>query len=184
MAERICPFWRGYLLSNPIRKLVNHPQKILRPHIKEGMKVIDIGCAMGFFSLPIAKMIGSEGKVICIDIQERMIKSLIKRAKKVDLLDRIETRLSTASSFCLDDLDEEIDFALAFYVVHEVSEPKVLFEQLYKVLKSQARLLMAEPKGHVSITQFTETIQEAQEQGFKVIDMPNIYFSHTVLLEK
>jgi len=75
MAEKVCPVWVGYFLASPIRKLYQNPFDILRPYLKEGMKVIDIGSAMGFFSIPAAKMAGSSGKVICIDLQKKCLKN-------------------------------------------------------------------------------------------------------------
>ena len=70
MAKRVCPVWIGYLLASPIRKLFQNPKKILYHYVKEGMMVLDIGCAMGFFSLPLSEMVGSKGKVICVDVQK------------------------------------------------------------------------------------------------------------------
>ena len=67
MAERVCPVWVGYFLTSPIRKLFQNPQKILSPYVENGMKVLDIGC--GFFSLPLAQMVGSKGKAISVDVQ-------------------------------------------------------------------------------------------------------------------
>jgi ubiquinone/menaquinone biosynthesis C-methylase UbiE len=93
MAKRVCPFWVGYLLISPLRTLMQNPEKILSRYITPGMKVLYIGCGIGFFSLPIARMAGSKGKVTCIDIQDKMIQSLQKRAKKAGLSDRIETRI-------------------------------------------------------------------------------------------
>ncbi|MEA1968069.1 MAG: hypothetical protein U9N77_07605 [Thermodesulfobacteriota bacterium] len=65
--------WVGHLLASPIRKLLQNPEKILSPHIKPGMTVLDIGCAMVFFSLPMAWMTGPDGKVVCMDIQEKRV---------------------------------------------------------------------------------------------------------------
>ena len=76
MSDRVCPVWVGYLLVSPLRRLFHNPEKILGPYVREGMKVLDVGCAMGFFWLPLAGMIGQTGKVVCIDMQERMITSL------------------------------------------------------------------------------------------------------------
>jgi len=73
MAERTCPVWVGYLLASPVRKLFENPKKILGEYIKEGMTVLDLGCAMGFFSIPAARMVGPNGKIICVDVQEKMI---------------------------------------------------------------------------------------------------------------
>ena len=52
MAEDVCPVWVAYLLASPLRKLLQNPERILAPCVHEGMTVVDIGCAMGFFSLP------------------------------------------------------------------------------------------------------------------------------------
>jgi len=184
MAEKVCPFWVGYLLSSPVRKLWHNPEKILEPYIKQGMRVVDIGCAMGFFSLPLAKLVGLNGKVVCVDIQKKMIRSLEKRAKKADLLERIETRVCSESSFCLDNLGGEIDFALAFAVVHEILEPLVLFSQVYKALKSEGKLLMAEPKGRVSEKDFTISVQIAKGHSFEIVDRPHIWGTRVALLQK
>ncbi len=184
MAEHVCPVWIGYLLASPLRKLFQNPRKMLSPHVKEGMKVLDIGCAMGFFSLPLAEMVGFKGKVICVDVQAKMIESLERRARKAGLSDRIETRLCRGNSLGLDELKEKIDFALASAVVHEVPDAAVFFSEIHDTLKPTARFLVAEPKGHVSEKDFEVTISIAEENGFKVIDKPKVGKSRVVLLER
>ncbi len=184
MAQRVCPVWVGYLLASPVRKLSQNPKKILGTYIREGMKVLDIGCAMGFFSLPLAEMIGSSGKVICIDIQEKMIKSLVKRAQKAGFSSRIETRVCSADSLCIDDLKEAIDFALAAAVVHEIPSPSNFFTEMHETIKPDGRFLVTEPKGHVSKEDFDTTISTAEKIGFKVIERPRAGRSRAVLLEK
>lgn len=174
MAERVCPVWVGYFLTSPIRKLFQNPQKILSPYIDNGMKVLDIGCAMGFFSLPLARMVGSKGNVICVDVQEKMIRSLEKRAQKAGLSDRIETRLCKNNSLGLDDFKEEIDFALASAVVHEVSDASGFFSEIQKTIKPAGIFLVVEPKGHVSKKDFETTVSIAEQNGFEVIDSPQI----------
>ena len=184
MAERLCPVWIGYLLSSPVRKLVQNPKKILGPYVKKGMKVLDIGCAMGFFSLPLAKMVGSGGKVICVDVQEKMIKSLEKRAQKEKLSSRINTRICHPNSLGIDDLKDEIDFALAFAVVHEVPDVGAFFSQICETIKPAGRFLVAEPGGHVSEKDFKTTVSVAEQNGFRVVDSPQISRSRVVLLER
>ncbi len=84
--------WIGYLLASPLRKLIQHPEGIPGPCIEPGMTVLDAGCAMGSFSLPMAEMVGAGGKAVCMDFQPKMLRVLEKRAEKTGLLDRIETR--------------------------------------------------------------------------------------------
>jgi ubiquinone/menaquinone biosynthesis C-methylase UbiE len=184
MAERMCPVWVGYLLASPVRKLFQNPKKILSPYVQKGMKVLDIGCAMGFFSLPLAELVGSGGKVICIDVQEKMIASLEKRAKKAGLSDNIEVRVCPSDSLGLEDVKEQIDFAAVIAVVHEVPDATSFFAEVYRTVKPDGQLLVAEPKGHVSQEDFELTVSTAKQAGFSIIDRPRISRTRAVLLGK
>ena len=182
--HHVCPVWIGYLLASPTRKLFQNPRKILEPYVNEAMTVADIGCAMGFFSLPLARMVGPNGKVICVDVQEKMIRSLEKRAQKAGLSGRIETRICNDGSLGLDNFEEKIDFALASAVVHEVLDAAGFFSEIHKAMKPAGRLLVAEPKGHVSENDFERTISIAKHNGFVESGRPQIKRSRAVLLQK
>lgn len=184
MDEKVCPIWVGYLLACPIRKIFQNPKKMFGPYIKEGMKVLDIGCAMGFFSLPLAQMVGSNGKVICVDLQKKMIKTLKKRSQKAGLSNIIETRICHHNSLGLKDLKEGIDFALASAVIHEVPDASYFFSEIHEIIKPTGTFLVVEPKGHVSEKGFKKTIIIAEQNGFKTIDRPPIGSSRVVLLGK
>ena len=184
MAERVCPVWVGYLLASPVRKLFENPKKILGEYIKEGMTVLDLGSAMGFFSIPAARMVGPKGKVICIDVQEKMIEKLKKRTQRAGILDRIGTIVCDENSLKLTDYTNKIDFAFAFAVIHEVSNVDSFFSETYKALKSNTKFFIAEPKGHVTVEDFKKTVSIAEQNGFKVIDKPKAGRNLTVLLEK
>jgi ubiquinone/menaquinone biosynthesis C-methylase UbiE len=127
MDNHVCPWYIGYLLASPLRRLFLKPEKILSPYVHSGMTVLEVGPGMGFFSLPLAKLVGEAGQIICVDIQEKMLKNLRKRADNAGLLWRIETRLCADTSLQIDDLKDKIDFVLAFAVVHEVLDTKKLF---------------------------------------------------------
>lgn len=184
MAERVCPVWMGYLLASPIRKLFQNPQKILGPYVKEGMKVLDVGSAMGFFSVPMARMVGGGGKVVCVDMQEKMLASLLKRARKAGVAGTIKTIKCSQDSMELGEFKEEIDFALAFAVVHEVPDASRLLFEISSAVKPVGRLLISEPKGHVTDQDFTRTVALAEDGGFVTIERPKISRSLSVLLEK
>lgn len=179
--EHVCPWWIGYLLIAPIRKLFQNPVRITYPYLKPGMKVLDYGSAMGFFSLPMAERVGPAGKVYCVDIQEKMLNKLLKRAEKAGLRN-IEPRLLVKGNE-LDNLAGNIDFCLLFAVVHEVPDANKLFALLNKIIKREGQILFAEPAGHVSEIEFNESLKIAGEYGFKVSDNPYISKSRTILLK-
>jgi len=179
-----CPFWVGYLLINPMRNLYQNPKRILEPYIREGMTVLDYGCAMGFFSLPMARMVGPGGKVIAVDIQEKMLRTLVKRAKKAGLANRIETHLAVPGTIGLEGYQEKIDFILALAVVHEVPDPVHTFTEFHSLLKARGKLLLAEPKGHVTRENFEATLAMAEKSGFTLESQPKIFRSRTALMRK
>jgi 2-polyprenyl-3-methyl-5-hydroxy-6-metoxy-1,4-benzoquinol methylase len=174
MAEMVCPWWVGYILANPLRRLMQDPDKILASYVKPGMTVLDVGCAMGFFSIPMARMVGPDGRIVCVDMQRRMLGSLARRARRAGVPERIDARSCSQQSLGLDDLADQLDFALAFAVVHEVSDAPRLLAEVAAALRSSGRLLIAEPKGHVKPRAFDETVRAAQEAGLTLLDRPEV----------
>jgi ubiquinone/menaquinone biosynthesis C-methylase UbiE len=165
--QHICPWWLGYTFLLPIRKYQHDPQKILGLHIKPGMVVMDYGCAMGYFSIPLARMTGPQGKVYCVDIQEKMLAKLQKRAVKYNVSDVIKP-LQVGKDYNPVELKEKLDFVLLFFVVHEVPNKEQLFIDIYTMLKPGGKILFAEPKGHVKPKDFEKTLQFAKAAGFTV----------------
>ena len=183
-AHHLCPPWIGYLLMSPIRRLYEDPAAVLGPHVRSGMTILDVGCAMGYFSLPLARMVGPSGRVVCVDIQERMLKTLRKRARRRGLEAIIEPRASTPTSLTLDDLAGAVDFALAFHVAHETSHPDLFFVQCFAALRPGARFLVSEPVSCVSDEAWEETKGQARATGFTVVEETSTKKSWTMLLEK
>jgi 2-polyprenyl-3-methyl-5-hydroxy-6-metoxy-1,4-benzoquinol methylase len=182
--ESVCPWWMGYLLALPIRKYMQNPDKIVGAYLKPGMKAIDYGSAMGFFSLPMARAVGPKGKVYCFDLQEKMLGQLVNRAKKAGLGDIIKPRLVTNNDHAFDDLKQKADFALLFAVAHEVPDRQKLFVTLASMMKPKALLLFAEPKGHVSLEDFEESVSFAEKAGFVKRQPVQVLKGLSMLLEK
>lgn len=181
---RLCPWWLGWFHLSPLRRWLQHPETILGPLVKEGMTVMDVGPGMGFFSLPMAGMVGEGGKVVCVDVQERMLKTLKKRAAKAGLADRIETRLCGSDSLGIDDLEGRIDFVLSFAVVHEVPDRQGLISQIYRALKAKGQWLLAEPGAHLKREMFLEILAAAKSCGLETLESPPIKRYYTALLRK
>ena len=182
MANHICPWWMGYLLANPLRKIIQNPTRILSPYIQSNMKVLDIGCGMGFFTIPMAKLVGDTGKVYGVDIQYKMLKGLKKRAYKAGVIHCLETIECDKNSLGLEALKSQINFVLLFAVVHEVPDPKRAIEEVLSVLTPNGCILFSEPSSHVSAKQFKVSVAIAQQSGLKVSEKLNIRNSHSVLL--
>jgi len=178
----VCPPWLGYFLASPVRRIWQDPRAILSPFVTAGMTVLEPGPAMGFFTLELARLVGPMGRVVAVDLQARMLDVLRRRAAKRGLDGRVEMRLATADGMGLADLGGRVDFALAFAMVHEVKDRARFFAEVGATLKRGGRVLLAEPRGHVSDELFAEFLRLAEANGLAVSDGPAITASRTAVL--
>jgi ubiquinone/menaquinone biosynthesis C-methylase UbiE len=179
--NRVCPVWMAYTFDNPLRKLIHNPKKMFKEYVKEGMTVMDIGCGLGCFSIGLAKMVDKKGKVYSVDLQKGMLDRLTKRAKRAGTADIIGTHQCEPSKI---GLDARLDFALAFWMIHETPDTHDLLKQIYALLKPGGVLYIAEPKKHVSKTNLNEMATFTENIGFKVIEKPKASMSYILVLKK
>ena len=181
MEEHICPWWMVYTFDNPIRRLIHDPKKIFRPYVESGMTAVDIGCGRGFNSIGLARIVGEQGKVISVDVQQQMLNMLEKRAARAGLDGQIHLHLCESDTLGVQD---GVDFVNAFWMVHEVPDAASLLSQIHSVLKPGGKLLVAEPKMHVSPANFEKMIETAEEIGLIECDRPKITFSLAAVFRK
>ena len=185
MAEHgVCPWWVGYLLTSPLRRWLQDPAAIVGPFVSEGMTVLEPGPGMGFFTLELARRVGPKGRVVAIDVQPKMLAGLTKRAARAGLSDRIEVRLPKGEHLGVEDYAGQVGFALAFAMVHEVSNPAAFFGDIHNALKSGGRLLFAEPAGHVRAKAFEASLDLARNAGLVIEGHPSIRRSHAAVLAR
>ena len=184
MAHRLCPWWLGHLLANPVRRWFQNPRALLQPLVAEGMTVLEPGPGMGFFTLELALLVGPSGRVVAIDVQPRMLAGLARRATRAGLAGRIEMRQAQADRMGTDDLEARVDFVLAFAMVHELPDLAGFFAEAARALKPGAKMLVAEPRGHVTSEDFAQTLALAKRAGLSVESEPIIRSSRAALLRK
>jgi len=182
MAHRIMPWWLGYLLVSPLRRLRQNPRAILAPYAKEGMTVLEPGPGMGFFTLELARRVGPTGRVVAVDVQPKMLAALRRRAARAGLGGWIETRQAKGADLGVSDLAGKVGFTLAFALVHELPDADTFFAQVVSALAPDGRILLAEPRGHVSEAEFEDTLAVARVRGLDVIGSPAIRGSRTAVL--
>ena len=184
MSRRVCPWWLGYFLANPLRRFLHDPSVLLRPFVSEGMTVVEPGPGMGYFTMELARLVGRSGKVVAVDVQPRMLAELRRRAGEAGLLERIDARQVPGDGMGLDDLKGQVDFVLAFAVVHEMPGAGRFFAEASAALKPGRKLLLAEPGFEVSEREFAATLHIAEQHGFRVDSRPAIRWSRSAVLVK
>jgi ubiquinone/menaquinone biosynthesis C-methylase UbiE len=183
MPERVCPWWIGYVLVSPLRRLVQDPGAILGPLVREGMTVLEPGPGMGFFTLEAARRVGPRGRVVAVDLQPRMLSAMRRRAERAGLGDRIVTREARAETLGVPDLAGKVDLVLALLVVHELPDAGRFFAEVRAALAPGGKVLVAEPRGHVTPAAFEESMAAAARAGLRRSPGPRMWRSLTAVLE-
>ena len=142
--------------------------------LKEGMTVCDLGCGNGYWTLPMARDVGSTGRVLAVDIQAEMLQKLRERSAKFNYT-HIEPIRNTVSDPKLP--ENEVDLLLMVDVYHEFSHPESMLWGIRRSLK---------PNGVVALLEYREEdprvpikplhkmsknqiLKEYQENGFKLV---------------
>jgi ubiquinone/menaquinone biosynthesis C-methylase UbiE len=179
--DHVCPWWLCYTFDNPVRKLVHNPEKMLKKFIREGDTVVDIGCGMGYFSIGMARLVGEKGRVVSVDLQDKMLERVRHRAEQKGLLSRITLHKCTSDKL---GITVKADFALGFWMVHEVRNKDSFFNEIAAFLKPGAHFLLAEPKIHVKEIYFRKIADIAIKAGLMPCSEEKVGLSRAMLFVK
>ena len=109
--------------------------------LKPGMTVCDMGCGNGFYSLPIAKMLGPRGLVVGVDVQPEMLGFLRTRAES----EGIENIVPILGSYHNPRIPpDSIDLVLMVDVYHEFSHPEQMLAAIRRSLKPDGLVVLVE----------------------------------------
>lgn len=179
--EHLFPMERAGWLDIGIRRWLQNPAKIIKPHIKDGMTALDVGCGTGYFTLEMARMVGKSGRVIAADLQDGMLQIVSTKIKGTELEDRIVLHKCGENKI---GVTGPVDFVLLFYMVHEVLNADDLFKEIESILKPNGQVLFVEPSDHVSKSAFEESLRKAIDAGLVQAGRQNVFFSRSVVLKK
>jgi len=129
--------------------------------------------------VPLARFVGPQGRVIAVDLQEEMLAGVRRRAERAGVLARIHLHRAMPGQI---GLDEVVDFALAFWMAHEVPGKEAFFWEIHALLKPAGQLLLVEPVIHVSAAAFERTVAIATAAGLRAATPVPIRISRAALL--
>ena len=181
MEVHVCPWWLAYIFDHRLRLLAHNPVKLFGEYVGPDMTVVDLGCGLGFNTMGLAKLVGGSGRVVALDIQQKMLDGVMRRAKKLGIGNRIEPHLALGNDL---NLHVKAQFVLAFYVVHEVRDPDRLMTQVTDNLSVGGLFMMIEPPFHVSKNAFNKSIAQIETSGLVFKDSYKIPFGLAAVFRK
>lgn len=144
-------------------------------NVKPGQTVCDMGCGNGFYTLPLAKLVGGDGRVIAVDIQREML-GLLKDRAAAEKVDNIEYVLGTVVDPKLE--PNSVDLVLMVDVYHEFSRPEEMLRAIRASLKPGGRVALVEFRAEdpkVPIKKLhkmskAQILKEYEPNGFKLVE--------------
>lgn len=131
------------------------PQQVVEQwEIQEGENVADLGCGGGYFTIPIARMVGEKGRVFAVDVMEGPVEAVRSKAylEKLANVEAIRANLEKRN-------------ALSKWIKAGSCQRVVLANVLYtsekkKAILQEARRILA-PKGKLTVIDWVKDVQGA-----------------------
>lgn len=125
-------------LDNPERRKILPPEVTLEKlHLQTGDIVADVGCGIGYFSIPAAVIVGEMGKVYAMDISDEMLREVQERARENNVAN-VETVKTIENSLIV--ADESITYAFMCNVLHETENVSRFLEEVKRVLVREGKV--------------------------------------------
>jgi SAM-dependent methyltransferase len=107
-----------------------------------------------------------------------MLTRVRHRAAQAGVADRVRLHRAGADGL---GLTEKADFALAFWMLHEVPDQAAFLAEVRACLKPDGRLLIAEPRIHVGGAAFERSVEAARQAGLLAVTRPAVALSRAIL---
>ena len=179
------PAFFGRILDSNYRKMVQPPAKLIeRSGIKQGMKVLDLGCGSGAFTVDTARGVGENGKVYALDVEPKMLKQLEKKLAKPENQDikNIETINKSAYELPFD--DNFLDVVYMVTVLREIPDKQRALKEVIRVLKPGGILAVTELLPDPDYVFKSQTIKLVGRTGFTLDKASGNLWNYTARFKK
>ncbi len=179
------PACLGRFLDSNHRRRLQPPGKLIeRSGISPGMRVLEVGCGSGAYTLHVARAVGLLGKVHALDIQPGMLRQLERKLARSENRDVRNVETVQASACSLPFGSGSLDAVYMVTVFFEIPDrPRVLAE-VRRVLK---------PGGFLALTEFLPdpdyrprrmTVREVERSGFETDAVAGNLWNYTARFRK
>lgn len=172
----------AHRLNEEERKKILPPEEILKScGLSYGMTAVDVGCGVGYFTIPAAKIVGENGKIYAIDVQEEMINKLKQKKLPSNVFP-----ILTENDYRFPVADKISDFTFLAFVVHENEDVEKFLKEIKRITKDNGRVVILEWKKQYEETgppyeeriSMEELIEKLDKLDFSIIEYGDINASH------
>ena len=179
------PAFFGRILDSNYRRRVQPPDKLIeRSGIKQGMKVLDLGCGSGAFAVDTARAVGENGRVYALDIEPKMLKQLEKKVARPGNQDIKNIEIINKSAYELPFEDNFLDLVYMVTVLQEIPDKQRALKEVKRVLKSGGILAITELLPDPDYPLRSTTIKICEKAGFVLDKISGNFWNYTVRFKK
>ncbi len=190
---RVMSHQGAYWLERKTREKEERPSLLYKGlQLKKGMHIADIGAGSGYHTFRLASIVGSEGKIYAVDIQEKMLELIRARMKAGNVKNVMPIKGKITDPMLP---EGKLDLILMVDVYHEFSHPFEMTRALIKALKpGSGRLVFVEfrledPKVPIKLVHKMSQKQVLKEMSIHpdmryVRTLTNLPWQHVVIFER
>lgn len=123
------------------RKILPPKQTLINLNLKEGDIMADIGCGIGYFTIPASKIVGESGKIFAMDISSEMLQDVEIKINE-DSISNIEPILTEENNLKLE--DNAVTFAFISFVLHEADEKENFLSEIKRIISPEGKIAIVE----------------------------------------
>ena len=132
-------------------KFVDPVEIIKIAGIKEGDKVADFGCGPGYFSIPIANLVGESGEVYAFDVLSAALEALDSRAR-LEGIDNISSQRANLEKYESSELeDESVDWVILKDILFQNRNKENILKEAHRILRKGGKILVMEWDNNLSV---------------------------------
>ena len=179
------PAFIGHFLDSNYRRALQPPDKLIeRSGIKEGMRVLEIGCGSGAFTTFVARKVGPKGQIFALDVQLKMLEQLRTKLSRPENQDIKNIQLANNSAYDLPFGDNSFDLVYMITVLQEIPDKTKALGEARRVLKSNGILAITELLADPDYVFKSTTIRLCQKQGFVLDKVSGNLWNYTARFKK
>ncbi len=179
------PSLTGIFLDSGFRRIIQPPAKVIkRSGIKEGMRVLEVGCGSGAFVDRVARAIGQNGRLYALDINPGMLRQTERKLARPENIDIRNVELVRSNARDLPFADETFDLVYMVTVLHEIPDRMKAVKEVNRILK---------PGGIFSVTELlidphyplrSTVIRVCSKADFITLETFGNFFNYTIRFKK
>ena len=176
------------LVSDERRALIDPDRLLARLGVRAGATIADLGAGPGFFTIPLAALVGEAGRVYAVDVSPEMTAVLSRRLAERGGLPQVQVLEGGESTLPIP--DRACDLALLAFVLHELPDAPRFLAEVRRILAPGGRLAViewvprAEPMGPPLHERLSTAESEAilAEAGLHVLERGEVNPSNYYLI--